>query len=986
MSTNTLHIRFLGEFSVLYGQTPLTALHAERPQSLLAYLLLHAATPQTRRQIAFMLWPDSGESQARTNLRNLLHVLRQLLPQPDCFLSVDSQTLQWRPDAPYTLDVADFQQALADAQDADAGTALQHLKTAVSLYQGDLLPDLYDDWVLPLRETLRQAYQDTLRRIIGLLEQDGAYRSALSYAQRLLHFDPLDESAYVQAMRLHALSGDRAGVQRIYQLCVDTLLRELDVSPGAATKAAYQQFLRAESTQPAADTPVISAQPRRSSPLRQTWRTPPQPTHFVGREAELAQLAQMLADPRCRLVTIVGPGGVGKTRLALQSATGHVTVFMHGAVFVPLAPVNDAALIPAAIADALRFTASSLSVQRSELFDYLHDKELLLVLDNMEQLVEGVEILSQLLQEAGGVKILATSRQRLRLAEEWTFDLAGFPLPAPDGMAGNAAAGEAVSFFVQSAQRVDGRFQPDAADLAAIARICRLVAGMPLGLQLAASWVRVLSCAEIGEEIARNLDFLTSTQRDAPPRHRSMRAVFDYSWEQLSAEEQQALAALSLFRGGFSREAAQQVAGAGLPLLMALIDQSLLYRLESGRFDSHELLRQFAYGRLEANAVWLRRVQQQHAAYFAALAETARESLKGAELVATLARLDNEHDNMRVALQWTIQAGEVETGLRLAIGLWPFWWRRGHLQEGRQWMEALLARAEPGSAVSPLLLARAYQGAGVLARNQGDTGCARRYYEKSLALHRAYGNEAGIAAVLNSLGTVAMFAGDYAVAEAYFTEARTLHLAQQNIRGALGALNNLGIVAMYQGDLDWALTLHEENLTLARSLNDPGSIAGALGNLGDVLRYRGEYERAHRVLDESLALLRTLQNRQGMATTLYSLGRLALAENSPAHDYFVQSLHLFAEVGNYTSMAEVLEGLAVAAEKNEAYGRLARLLGAADRLRGAAEAPPPPVDRPANEAARQAARAALGEGAFAAASREGAQMRLEDLVAYAAAE
>ena len=338
MANSRLQITLFGEFGLVHAGQPAPTFSGERPIALLAYLLLHRQTAVSRQHLAFTLWPDSSDSQARANLRNLFYTLRQTLPDADSYLAADAMTLQWRSDADFTLDVAEFEAALASAKTAVTDQEkLDWLETAVSLYKGDLLPGNYDDWIIPLRETLRQAYLDALHYLVGLLEQAGDYRAAARTVQRLIQHDPLDEPAYVQLMRLHALSGDRAGVRRVYEQCVLILQRELEVEPGSATQVAYEQLLRLEA--PPATLPTWPTEPAGqmtpSVAPRQAIQPAPLPvsaTQFIGREAELAQIAERLAEPACRLLTIVGPGGIGKTRLALQTAGGHRPVFADGDV------------------------------------------------------------------------------------------------------------------------------------------------------------------------------------------------------------------------------------------------------------------------------------------------------------------------------------------------------------------------------------------------------------------------------------------------------------------------------------------------------------------------------------------------------------------------------------------------------------------------------------------------------------------------------
>jgi predicted ATPase/DNA-binding SARP family transcriptional activator len=977
----------LGEFSLTLDDRPVTSLAGDRPVSLLAYLLLHRQAPQSRQQIAFTLWPDSSDSQARTNLRNLFFTLRQTLPDADAYLAADSMTLQWRPDAVLSLDVANFETALAEAKTAvHPPDKIAHLETAVSLYKGDLLPGNYDDWIIPLREELRQNYLDALHQLVTLLEQQPDYRAATRYSQRLLQQDPLDETAYVQLMRLHALSGDRAGVRRAYETCAATLRRELDVAPGPATQAAYEELLRLEVAATAASPlPAVAEKPAQPRPAPSRPRPLPVPaTPFIGRETELAHTAELLADPLCRLLTIVGPGGIGKTRLALETAVGHQPVFPDGVAFIDLTPIHTADLVATTIAQALALTVSDLSAHQSQLVDYLGDKTLLLVLDNMEHLLEAAGVLTEILAGAPEVKILVTSRQRLELAEEWVFDLPGLPLPD----AGTPPAdNSAVALFLQTAQRTNRLFMLTEAEETAVIRICHLVGGMPLGLQLAATWVRVLSCAEIAQEIERDLDFLSSSQRHLPERQRSMRAVFDYSWQLLVPAEQAASCRLAIFCGGFTWEAAE-AAGASLPILSSLVDKALVNRVGDGRYGMHELVRQYMVQKLQATPSDGNAVHCAHATYYQTLAATAHARLQGAEGMQWLAQLDAEIDNFRTALSWALENQEIELGLQLAGALWRFWWWRGHWREGLAWLEKFLSLT---SEMSPLplppakTLATAYQGAGVLARNLGNYLKARSFYQQSLAIHHQEGNLNGEAAALNSLGTLAMFEANYPEAESYFNQSKSLYEQTGNKRGREAAVNNLGIVAMYQGDYERARVLHEENLVLSREEGNPAQIASALGNLGDVFRYLGAFDLAEAALAESLQLLREINNKQALATTLYGLGRLALDIDDvvAAAAYFQESLSLYRETQDPVAVADVVEGVAILAGKRERPFLCAQLFGAAEAIRQLTGTAVPHSERAAHQQIQVEMVTAVGETAFQEARQRGQQMTLLETLAAA---
>ncbi|UCC86777.1 MAG: helix-turn-helix domain-containing protein, partial [Anaerolineales bacterium] len=446
--------------------------------------------------------------------------------------------------------------------------------------------------------------------------------------------------------------------------------------------------------------PVSETLEPRPAPPRPASNLPIPPTPLIGRQPELTALARMLCEPQCRLLTLTGTGGIGKTRLALELAFTRRDLFPDGVYFVSLASFTSPEFIAPTIGEALGLRFSGVLDPKAQILDYLREKSLLLVLDNLEHLLEGGGLLAQMLQQAPHVKLLVTSRERLNLQGEWLFDIQGLPVPAPDQI-DRAEEYSAVALFLQSAWRAQVGFELKDEERPWVARICQLVEGAPLAIELAAAWVRVLTCREIAQEIERNLDFLAASARDLPERHRSMRAAFDHSWRLLSDEERRALSQLSVFRGGFTREAAEKVAGAPLPLLSSLVSKSLAQPVAEGWFDLHELVRQYAEAHLDTVSEGHTMVpghadgfaaRQAHAAYYLALVEQAAPQLFGPEQVAWLQRLEHEYDNIRAALAWLLKADgrdttwRVEAALRLTGPLARFW-HGHHFNEGRRWLE-----------------------------------------------------------------------------------------------------------------------------------------------------------------------------------------------------------------------------------------------------------------------------------------------------------
>jgi predicted ATPase/predicted amidohydrolase len=700
-------------------------------------------------------------------------------------------------------------------------------------------------------------------------------------------------------------------------------------------------------------------------PRRPPHNLPTPTTPFVGREGELAEIEKLLENPACRLITLTGPGGIGKTRLALEAATRKLTAFAHGVFFVPLAPLGSAEHLVPTMADSLGFSFYQGGDPKVQLLDYLREKEMLIILDNFEHLMEGASLMAEILRGAPAVKLIVTSRERLNLQGEWLIEVGGLEQRS------------AVELFLQSARRVCPDFAPSDGDAAEITRICALVGWMPLAIELAASWLRVLPLGEIEEEIRQSMDFLTASFRDIPERHRSLRAVFDHSWRLLSEEEKGAFRRLSVFRGGFGRKAAAEVAGVSLPVLSSLVDKSLLTRGQGGRYGLHELLRGYGREKLREDAKEEHEVRQRHCFYYAAFAKHHAERLVGGDQEVALNELKDELENLRAAWEFALENIE-EKGLEdLIDGLYRFYEIRGRFQEGKEaFGGAIRALKERGK--RNLLLAKVLARAGrfqhclgsskeakalleeglALARELGDkketafiltlvsevTSFLGNYHEaegllrEALALTREIGDRFGAAWTLNALGTVAWNLGKYEEAKALYQESLAIERELGNQRGMAITLNNLGIIHGLLGDLEEAQVLFTESLAISEKLGDLPSMSRCLNNLGVVATKLEDFEQARRFHERGLAIERETGNRSGIAGSLSNLGNLAyrMGEYEEAKRLYLESLAERRETGDSVgvviSLMNLCEVCFAVGEDGEGYGYLREALGKALKI------------------------------------------------------
>ena len=861
-----------------------------KPLLLLSYLTLEGA--QERRHLAQLFWPHS-----ETPLNNLSAILFRLKRDIPGAIGAD-KTSVW---STLTSDAAAFLSAAEQGLD----------EQALALYGGSFLgsatlsvesPPL-EEWLYSTRELLSQrAYVAALR-----VAEDLAKRGELALA--------VQQAETALSLRdIVALEPDTLG--RTYRLL------RLGKSPKAnLLRAEAQEFdLDLSPYEPAAaQTATRVAETQHDLPLNDR--------SFVGRSLELAQLSAHLAKPECRLLTLLGPGGVGKSRLALELAHQHAhrDPFQDGAVLVALEALTSPELIPTRIADALGLPLTGKDDPLQRVIQRLSDQHLLLILDNFEHLTQGAASVSTLLAHCPALKVVATSRARLNLGDEWTYPVEGLRYPDLREQPGeDVLIYDAPTLFYRRAKRTRLDFELTPDDAPHLQELCRLVSGFPLALELAATWLRALPLSAITQEVKTNLDFLVSLRQDASERHQSMAAVLTQSWGRLAPDERSALAKLSMFEGGFSRDAAVEVAGASLLMLTRLLDKSLLRREVGGRYGFHPLTKQFAAQKLGQDEAMFRQTHERLSDYFLSFAERAEPELTGPEQAGWLERLEEDLDNLRVAMKFFLEREQGEKALRLMGALGNFWQIRGYFTEGRQWLKSALALTENEKIHLDTLKtrAKALRWAGSLAKYQGDYHNAQNYLEEGVAIAKAVGDTAEVAHCYSNLGTLALERGDYPAAHNYYQESLSIRQKLNDQVGIAGSLNNLGLSAYYQRDYSAAQRYYEESLSILKSAGDLDGAARTLNNLGIAAYRRRDYLAAQHYYEESLAVNQELGDQLGLAYALENLGLLAYEQShySVAHDYIEKSLIIERQLGRQWGIASSLENLGNIASQRGDYG------------------------------------------------------------------
>jgi predicted ATPase/DNA-binding SARP family transcriptional activator/DNA-binding CsgD family transcriptional regulator len=954
--TETLRVHLFNGFRVSVGSRVVDQgrWRHNKATALVKLLALAPGHRRHREEVVNLLWPDLDARAASNNLRQALHWARHALEltrgTSSTYLARLGDLLVLCPGGLLWVDIEAFEDAASVARRSrEPGV----YRTALDLYAGELLPeDRYEVWAEERREGLRGTYLGLLLELAKLYEKRGEIEKAVEALERVVAEESTREEAHVGLMRLYALTARRVEALRQYERLEESLFRKAAAEPNPASRRLYDEI--AAERFPSVHSPPVGYRPEEPSAARR-HNVPVARSSFVGRERELVEVKRELS--MTRLLTLTGAGGSGKTRLALEVIRDMVGAYLDGIWVVELAPLSEPELVPQAVASALGVREKPSRPLIDDLTNYLWKKDLLLVLDNCEHVIGAAAYITEaLLSACPRLKVLATSREALRVGGEvvWQVPPLSVPHPEESTSTDELQRSEAVRLFAQRARSRRPSFGLTERNGRVVAEICRRLDGIPLALELAAARVRMLSVEQISERLDDSLVLLRGGSRTTERRHQTLQGTLEWSHGLLSEAEQRLFERLSVFAGGWALEAAETVGAGGgiskedvLDLLEYLTDKSLVVVIEaddksSPRYRLLEPIRQYAQAKLEESGE-AEATRRRHALWYLALAEEAEKVLTGPHDLVWLRQLETEHDNLRAALRWFLRRGETELGLRLAAALGKDFWRtRERLRQGLEWLEAALAS---GGDPSPTR-AKALAYAGWIAWEQLDFERSKVLSEEALALSRELGYKEGTAAALYSLGMVAIY-------------------DQMRAEDA------------------WALL--EKCLALRRELKDDVGAARTLQKLGLISVVRRDFERAQALYEEAIELVQKTGDKVGRAVTLWlgGLASLGLGNHEGVKSLCREGLDVARQIEHTHAVALILYVLGASAGEVGSPIRSARLWGAAESMLDALGLGLGPAERYFYEPYFAVAQTRLGEEALEMAWAEGQSMTLEEAIEYA---
>jgi DNA-binding SARP family transcriptional activator/predicted ATPase len=917
-----LRVNLLGSFQVRLGEAQITRFESNKVRALLAYLAVESGKAHHREYLAELFWPNMTAVRSKSNLSGALYNLRRLIGDHQAdppYLLRSRDTVQFNPQSDYRLDVDTLTVQLdGDRVTQSAGLhtdpgRLDDMRAAVELYRGDFLEGLsfedslaFDEWVMLMRQRLQRQVLAGLYLLAATYAERDDLPQALAYAWRQVELDPLDERAARQLMELLVATNQRSQALTHFERLQVMLAEELGVAPEPQT-ATLRDKIRGEGSMPAVDQSRGDNLPVFLTPL-------------IGRQQELAEIRDRCANPDCRLLTILGPGGSGKTRLALEAAGFNRETFRHGVFFVPLNPVQSPESIIPSIVDALDLPLGEQGDHQSQLINYLRGKNLLLVVDGFEHLLEGAVWIAEILHQTPGVKILVTSRTRLNIKGEHLYLLGGMHYPQAEATDAEILASDAVQLLITGLQRTRPEYQPAQEEIKHLGQICQKVQGMPLGILLAASWGGALSVAQIDGEVDRGLEFLAADWTDVPARQRSLRATFDHTWKLLAEPEQRIFQSLSVFRGAFTRKAASAICGASPHEMRALVNRSLLWSGSPGWYEVHELLRQYGREKLARSTQVEREVCNRHSHYYLEQLVRLEIDIKSNRQGAALANIDLEHENYRAAWDWAAGKGDIPYLAGGLEALCLYYDLRVRFADGENACKiAVEGISKKTSDVEILLLlTRLFAWQSRFTRLLGQTEVAVQLTEKAhfyLEKAKSVEDQAHLAEASLTLeqGNI-HFYNDCAAAANCYRRSLQIYRRLEDLWGTAKALSRSGLLAHHVGSFEAAVQDYSECLGLYQRLGDPRGIANALIELGHNTLRQGDVSAGQGYIQEGTDILQQIGDRSGVAQGYLQLGRSYFwsGQFAKGAELMMQSVPILEDLGMRDQMVFSITAVSLA--------------------------------------------------------------------------
>jgi predicted ATPase/DNA-binding SARP family transcriptional activator/Tfp pilus assembly protein PilF len=1006
----SLSVRCFGGLTFELDGCPLTAFETDKGKALLAYLAIESHRELTRRQLASLLWSDDPEDRAFHNLRQTLSSLRKTLNRASGGVEIilaDRNTICINPRVQVWVDCLAFkaQMRLAlSSYQSHAQNGQFHvliLKRCMELFSGKFLSGfslnkgyLFEEWLTFTSEEYNLLAIQGFTLLSIYHEKRAEYHQAVEYLSKVSALCPWDETARDRMIRLLGVDHQWTAAKKHYHLLRHYLENELGVAPTQDSQTLYKRICLAADGK-------ATIEPEYE---RLPYHVPSQTTAFVGRAHELDEVMLRLLTPQCRLITLTGPGGIGKTRFALEIAEKSIGIFQDGVFFVSLLSAVDASQIVPRIAEAMAIKFTDQLNPQKQLLDQLREKEILIVLDNFEHMLvngQSATMLDTLLNGTKAVRLLVTSREVLNLKQEHVYLLSGLRYPEAITLTlRDMPQYDAVDLFVRCAAQKMPQFALNEQNYQSIMHICHVLEGLPLGVELAAATLCEQGCTEVAKVYEQNLGALTTHMSNFHPRHRSLYAAFEISWNLLPTPLKQVMAGLSFFLEGFTVSAASQVAGALPQDLAGLTSKSLLRLNDAGRYSMHEVIRQLVRAESVANDV-RQPVEGRHAAYYADFLAALQGRLWANGQSEALQTIQVEHGNLSLAWQWMADHGRPDLIEKSMDSLYQYFMIRSLFDEGITWFKHAAGKVEQQlgenlvlgqllwrlgamayttrdhSLISPCFqrseqilerwladeeLAYCRIQLGWEYQREKDFARAKRYADLSLRYFLDRQDEKGLSETYILIGSIENRQGNYRESRPYFEKAYHACKNTRNAQNLVIAINRLADVLCYEGEYEKARELFEEALQLSRQLNDPYHQAILLNNLGTIDHLERNYERAGTYYEESLAITRKLGDLDGVALALNNLGELATWQKDfeQALAYSQEALGIARQVNEnwtvivclnslgeiYTGMnmlpegkAHLLKALKIAVEINglDLVGRVMVNLGRIHQLQGERE-------------------------------------------------